>query len=134
MNVLVFYLPVNRGRRLVDPVLAYLVRLEGGTAEDAEGTGAPLPAEWWAQEWPLTDNRTGLFETGPQPKILNSYLLEVLCPSFRKRSCSLRRRMAGVLGLNATRYHSGWLRSRESHARVVASALGWRATFSRIAA
>src|SRR5437588_7218423 len=47
----------------------------------------------------------------------------------RKRRCS----GVGVLGLNATRYHKGWLRSWLSHVRVLASALGCRATFSRIA-
>src|SRR5438046_2697342 len=47
----------------------------------------------------------------------------------RKRRCSC----SGVLGLKATRYHNGWLRSRLSHASVFASAFGWRATFSRIA-
>src|ERR1700674_1314372 len=70
----------------------------------------------------------------PSPPSKDLYLLEVLCPSLRRRSCNLRRRTAGVLGLNATRYHSGWLRSLASHASVVGSALGWRATFSRIAA
>src|SRR2546428_13406563 len=72
---------------------------------------------------------------GRHPHILLAfYLLEVVWPSLRKRSCSFRRSVAGVLGLNATRYQSGWLRSRESHASVVESALGCRATVSRIAA
>src|SRR6266478_462506 len=47
----------------------------------------------------------------------------------RKRRCS----GVGVLGLNATRYQSGWLRSLLSHVSVFASAFGCRATFSRIA-
>jgi hypothetical protein len=64
----------------------------------------------------------------------DSYLLEVLCPSLRRRSCNLRRKTDGVLGLNATRYHRGWLRSLASQASVVGSAFGWRATFSRMAA
>ena len=72
---------------------------------------------------------------GRHPDILLVfYLLEVVWPSLRNRSCNFRRSAAGVFGLNATRYQSGWLRSRESHASVVESALGCRATFSRIAA
>src|SRR2546426_5742993 len=47
----------------------------------------------------------------------------------RRRRCS----GVGVLGLNATRYHSGWLRSLLSQVNVEASAFGCRATFSRIA-
>src|ERR1700720_4277630 len=62
------------------------------------------------------------------------YFVPEVSPSLRRRSCSLRRSVEGVLGLNATRYHSGWLRSRESKECVVGSALGWRATFSRMGA
>src|SRR5262249_54243265 len=62
-----------------------------------------------------------------------AYFVGVVSPSLRSRSCSLRRSVDGVLGLKATRYQSGWLRSRESSANVAGSALGWRATFSRIA-
>src|ERR1700733_6893762 len=58
----------------------------------------------------------------------------VVWPSLRRRSCNLARRAAGVFGLNATRYHSGWLRSFASAVSVAESAFGWRATFSRIAA
>src|SRR5258708_34440339 len=57
-----------------------------------------------------------------------------VCPSLRKRSCSLPRNVEGVFGLNATRYHKGWLRSFASAVSVAESAFGWRATFSRIAA
>src|SRR2546423_26500 len=62
------------------------------------------------------------------------YLAPALEPSLRKRSCSLRRSTLGVFGLNATRYQSGWLRSRERLASVEGSAFGCRATFSRMAA
>ena len=54
-------------------------------------------------------------------------------PSRLSRSRSRRCNGGGVFGLNATRYHSGWLRSLLSHVSVFASALGCLATFSRIA-
>src|SRR6266436_6918010 len=47
----------------------------------------------------------------------------------RKRRCS----GVGVLGLNATRYQRGWVRSLLNQASVCGSELGCRATFSRIA-
>ena len=68
------------------------------------------------------------------PRGRRATYLAPVWPSLRRRSCSLRRSAAGVFGLKATRYQSGWLRSRERADSVAGSALGWRATFSRIAA
>src|SRR5260370_5731541 len=61
-----------------------------------------------------------------------SYLEAWFSPRRFSRSRKRRCNGVGVLGLKATRYHSGWLRSRLSQVNVEASALGWRATFSRI--
>ena len=61
------------------------------------------------------------------------YFTAWFSPRRFKRSRRRRCNGGGVLGLKATKYHSGWLRSRLSHASVGASAFGCRATFSRIA-
>src|SRR6266446_5401190 len=61
------------------------------------------------------------------------YLEAWFSPRRFNRSRKRRWSGVGVLGLKATRYQSGWLRSRLSHVSVFASALGCRATFSRIA-
>src|SRR5258708_8765698 len=62
-----------------------------------------------------------------------SYLEAWFSPRRFRRSRKRRCNGVGVLGLKATRYHSGWLRSRLSQVNVEASAFGCRATFSRIA-
>src|SRR3979490_1483446 len=62
-----------------------------------------------------------------------SYLEAWFSPRRFRRSRKRRCSGVGVLGLKATRYQSGWLRSRLSQVNVEASALGCRATFSRIA-
>src|SRR5713226_279897 len=62
-----------------------------------------------------------------------TYLEAWFSPRRFRRSRNRRCSGVGVLGLNATRYQSGWLRSRLSQVKVEASALGCRATFSRIA-
>src|SRR6266700_4626283 len=64
---------------------------------------------------------------------LRIYLKAWFSPRRFRRSRRRRCNGGGVLGLKATRYHSGWLGSRLSHASVGASAFGCRATFSRIA-
>src|SRR6202795_831442 len=61
------------------------------------------------------------------------YLEGWLSPRRFRRSRRRRCNGVGVLGLKATRYHNGWLRSLLSQVSVVASAFGCRATFSRIA-
>src|SRR6266851_4395688 len=61
------------------------------------------------------------------------YLEAWFSPRRFRRSRKRRCNGVGVLGLKATRYHSGWLRSRLSQVNVEASAFGCRATFSRIA-
>src|SRR5260370_19927598 len=61
------------------------------------------------------------------------YLEAWFSPRRFRRSRKRRCNGVGVLGLKATRYHSGWLRSRLSQVNVEASAFGGRATFSRIA-
>src|SRR4029077_10901292 len=65
--------------------------------------------------------------------VKDGYFEGWLSPKRLSRSRRRRCNGVGVFGLNATRYHSGWLRSRLSHASVAASAFGCRATFSRIA-
>src|SRR6266571_4605488 len=64
---------------------------------------------------------------------LRIYLKAWFSPRRFRRSRKRRCNGGGVLGLKATRYQSGWLRSRLSQVNVEASALGCRATFSRIA-
>ncbi len=61
------------------------------------------------------------------------YCVADFSPRRRMRSCSFLRRAAGALGLKATRYQSGWERSRLRRESVDASLFGWRAIFSRIA-
>src|SRR6266446_439305 len=61
------------------------------------------------------------------------YLEAWFSPRRFNRSRKRRWSGVGVLGLKATRYQRGWLRSRLSHVSVFASALGCRATFLRIA-
>src|SRR5882762_8900952 len=62
-----------------------------------------------------------------------SYLEAWFSPRRFRRSRKRRCNGVGVLGLKATRYQSGWLRSRLSQVNVETSAFGCRATFSRIA-
>src|ERR1700680_1228607 len=66
--------------------------------------------------------------------ITKIYLDGWLSPRRFRRSRRRRCNGVGVLGLKATKYHKGWLRSLLSQVSVGASALGWRATFSRMAA
>ncbi len=54
----------------------------------------------------------------------SAYFESWFSPSFFSRSRKRRWSTVGVFGLNATRYQSGWLRSRLSQVRVVASAFG----------
>src|ERR1700728_72680 len=61
------------------------------------------------------------------------YCVADFSPSRRMRSCSFLRRVDGALGLNATRYHKGCVRSRLRRVSVAASLFGCRAIFSRIA-
>src|SRR6266567_847393 len=61
------------------------------------------------------------------------YLEAWFSPRRFRRSRKRRCNGVGVLGLNATRYHKGWLRSLLNQASVCGSELGCRATFSRIA-
>src|SRR5450755_4260711 len=63
-----------------------------------------------------------------------NYLEAWFSPRRLRRSRRRRCSGVGVLGLKATRYQRGWLRSLLSQVSVGASALGWRATFSRMAA
>src|ERR1700675_2539105 len=56
------------------------------------------------------------------------YLEGWLSPRRFRRSRRRRCNGVGALGLKATRYHKGWLRSLLSHVNVGASAWGWRAT------
>src|SRR5712671_3065420 len=73
---------------------------------------------------------------GDRVKVRNNdgnYLEAWFSPRRFKRSRKRRCSGVGVLGLNATRYQSGWLRSLLSQASVCGSELGCRATFSRIA-
>src|SRR6266481_1767175 len=65
--------------------------------------------------------------------VIERYLEAWFSPRRFRRSRKRRCSGVGVLGLNATRYQSGWLRSLLSHVSVFASAFGCRATFSRIA-
>ena len=53
-----------------------------------------------------------------------TYCVADFSPSRRMRSCSFLRRLDGALGLNATRYHSGCVRSRLSRVNVAASLFG----------
>src|SRR6266699_4353447 len=61
------------------------------------------------------------------------YLEAWFSPRRFKRSRKRRWSGVGVLGLKATKYQSGWLRSLLSQVSVLASALGCRPTFSRMA-
>jgi hypothetical protein len=61
------------------------------------------------------------------------YWVADFSPRRRMRSWSFLRSGPGALGLKATRYHSGCVRSRLSRESVDASLFGWRAIFSRIA-
>jgi len=61
------------------------------------------------------------------------YWVADFSPRRRMRSWSFLRSGPGALGLKATRYHSGCVRSRLSRDSVDASLFGWRAIFSRIA-
>src|SRR5437868_9908708 len=56
-----------------------------------------------------------------------------LSPKRLRRSRKRRCKGVGVLGLKATKYHKGCVRSRLSQVSVGASVLGCRATFSRMA-
>ena len=72
-------------------------------------------------------------ENRREPAGSDAYLEAWFSPRRFRRSRKRRCNGVGVLGLKATRYQSGWLRSRLSQVNVEASALGCRATFSRIA-
>src|ERR1700722_2752283 len=61
------------------------------------------------------------------------YWVADFSPRRRMRSWSFLRSGPGALGLKATRYQSGCVRSRLSRDNVDASLFGWRAIFSRIA-
>ena len=61
------------------------------------------------------------------------YWVADFSPRRRMRSWSFLRSGPGALGLKATRYQSGCVRSRLSRDSVDASLFGWRAIFSRIA-
>src|SRR2546421_6086803 len=105
------------------------------TPTAASAQPSPSPSTKRSREYGQKRSRHA---DGPRGRIriddaLRTYLEGWFSPRRFRRSRKRRCNGVGVLGLKATRYQSGWLRSWLSQVNVEASALGCRATFSRIA-